>query len=119
MTTFDYTRSRATADRLIARFGQAGTLSRPTKSGTPYNPTPGAPDDHPCTFVVLEYAQGEIDGSRVLETDKKVMLCKGALAIEPATSDKLLVGGVSHSIMDVRPLSPGGTVVLFEIQVRR
>jgi hypothetical protein len=68
---------------------------------------------------VVEYGLREIDGSRVLATDKKVLLAKKALAIEPTTADKLLIGGVSHSVVNVRPVSPAGIVVMWEIQARR
>lgn len=117
--TFDYGRSRQAADRLIARFGQAATLRRPTTTGTAYNPTPGEPDDHPVKAVVTEYAQRDIDGTRIKAADRKVLMSVGSLAIEPATSDKLVMGGVSYSIIDIRPLNPGGTVVMYEMQARR
>lgn len=119
MAAFDYAIPKATADRLLARFGQQGTLRRPTTSGTAYNPTQGAPVDHAAIFAVLDFDNREVDGSRVLAADKKVLLAKGALAIEPATSDLLLIGGVPHSIIRVQPLAPGGTVILYEIQARR
>ena len=107
-----------TASDLIEEFGQAGALRRTVNSGTAYNPTL-TPTDHACTLVVSEYKNFEIDGSRVLATDKKVLLSTAALAIEPVLSDKLLIGGVAHSIVRVMPVSPGGTVVLWELQVRR
>lgn len=115
----DYLEDRADADELIAEFGQSATLRRPVSGGTAYNPTEGAPDDHVATIVVLEYDQREIDGARVLATDKKVLLAKGSLSVEPVASDKLVIGGAEHAIVDVRPLSPGGTVVMYELQVRR
>jgi hypothetical protein len=116
---FDYAEAKADADEMIAEFGQTGKLRRPTTTGPAYDPTEGSPSDKACTFVVLGYTNREIDGSRVLASDKKVLLAKGSLAIEPTTSDKLLIGGVVHSIVDVSPLSPGGTVVFYEMQVRR
>jgi hypothetical protein len=120
MAAFDYARPKATADRLIARYGQSATLRRPTSSGTAYNPTEGEPDDHPVTVVVTDYSNREIDGTRVLATDKKVLLAVDDLAITPTPADKLLIGGVSHSIVSpVRPLAPGGTVLYYELQVRR
>lgn len=117
--SFDYGRSKATADRLVSKFGQSATLRRPTSSGTAYNPTPGQPDDHPVTVVVLDYDRREIDGTRILATDRKVLLAVGNLAIEPATSDKAVIGGVEHSIIDIQPLNPGGLVILYQLQVRR
>lgn len=118
--TFDYARTVATADRMIERFGIAGTLRRPTSSGTAYNPTPGTPLDYACRFVVSDYSAMEIDGTRVLATDKKVMLAKGSLTVEPALSDLLADGpSSSYRIVAIKPLQPGATVVMWELQVRR
>lgn len=116
--TFDYARSRVVADRLISRFGQEATLSRPVSTGPAHNPVEGTPQIHSVRLVVEEYRQNEIDGTRVLRTDKKVLLAKAALTIEPTTTDQLLIGGKAHAIIDVRPLNPGGSVVLYEIQAR-
>ena len=117
--TFDYSRSRATADRLLTRFGQAATLKRPTSSGPAYAPVEGTPTSYAVTVVVQDFANREIDGTRILTGDKKVMVAKGSLAIEPATSDTLVIGGVDHAIVEVRPLNPGGSVILYEVQARR
>lgn len=116
---FDYARSTATADRLLAKFGQTGTLKRPTSTGPAHNPTEGEPDEHACTFVVEEFKAFEIDGSRVLATDKKVLLAKGSLTIEPTTTDKLMIGGIPHSIVRIEPVAPGGVTVMYMAQCRR
>lgn len=119
MTAFDYARTKATADRLIARFGQSGTLRRPVTTGDDYDPTEGTPTDYAVTFVVEDYKNDEIDGTRILKTDKKVLLARKALSVEPTTSDLIAVGGIFHAIIHVKPLSPGGTVLTWEVQVRR
>lgn len=117
--TFGYGGLKGTADRLIAKFGQAATLRRPTSTGTAFNPTPAAPVDYPVRLAVEVYGFRDIDGTRIRRDDLKVLLARGALTVEPATSDRLLIGGVEYAIVDVRPASPGGTVVMFEIQARR
>jgi len=120
MTAFDYARPKATAERLITRFGQPGTLRRPASTGPAYNPTAGTPADQAVTFVVTEYSNREVDGTRILATDKKVLLAKGSLTIEPATSDLLLDADAKpYKVIAVMPLKPAQTVVLFELQVRR
>lgn len=119
MTSFDYSRSQQTATRLIDRFGSAATLKRPNSSGPAYAPVEGTPTSYAVTVVVDTYRNSEVDGTRVLATDKKVLMAKGALAIEPATSDTLVIGGVDHAIVEVRPLNPGGSVILYEVQARR
>ena len=117
--SFDYARMKATADRLIAKAGQAATLRRPTSTGTAFNPTPGAPGEYPITVVVEVYAFREIDGTRIQRDDLKVLLAKGSLTVEPKTTDRLLIGGVEYAIMDVRPENPGGTLLMWTIQARR
>ena len=116
---FDYARMKATADRLIASAGQAAVLRRPSSTGPAHNPTQGAPTDYAVTIVVDSYRQSEIDGERIRRDDLKVLMAKGALAVEPATSDKIVIGGVDYVIVDIRPTNPGGSVVLYEIQARR
>lgn len=119
MQSFDYARSRSSADRLIERFGQAGAIRRTgAATGDAWNPTPSAPADHPCTLVVDDYEAGEIDGSLIRQTDRKVLVSAEGLGIEPTAADRLVIGGSAMEIVNVRPLSPGGVVVLFEIQGR-
>lgn len=115
----EYLIDRADADELIDEFGQDGVLRRPLMSGPDHDPVEEEPDDHPAVFAVLDYSSREIDGTRVLATDKKAYLSVGALTIEPTLSDQLVVGGISHAIIRVKPLAPSGTVVLWELQVRK
>ena len=120
MTAFDYSRPKATADRLIERYGQTGILRRRTTTGPEYDPTEGDPDDHACRFVVADYEASEIDGTRVLATDKKALLAKGSLTIEPSLSDLLVESDASvYKIVGIKPLKPGSSVVMYELQVRR
>lgn len=114
-----YDDDKAAADEEIAFWGQPATLLRPTTSGPAYNPTEGSPGRHSVTIVVDTYRNSEVDGTRVLATDKKVTMAKGSLTIEPAISDTLVIGGVDHAIVEVRPLNPGGSVILYEVQARR
>ncbi|WP_146617680.1 hypothetical protein [Rhodoplanes serenus] len=119
MSAFDYARSRATADRLIARFGQSGAIRRAgAPSGDPWNPTAGESTDHPCALVVLAYDTREIDGTLIRSSDRKVLVAAGGLAVEPTAADRIVIGGTALEIVRVAPLAPGGTVVLYEIQAR-
>lgn len=117
--TFDYSRTKAAADRLLTRFGQAAALKRPNSSGPAYAPVEGTPTSYAVTVVVDTYRNSEVDGTRVLATDKKVTMAKGSLTIEPATSDTLVIGGKEHAIVRVEPLNPGGTLVMWTLQVRQ
>ena len=115
----DYLEDRADADELIDEFGQDGVLRRLVTSGSDLDPVDEPPEDHPVVFAVLDYQNGEIDGTRILQADKKVYLAAGGLPIEPGTDDQLIVAGIRHAIIQVKPLAPAGTVVFWELQVRR
>lgn len=132
MTAFDYTRTRATAERLIARFGQTGALRRMVDDGDVFNPTQTqTPVDYACTFAVLDYAKKDIDGTLIRQTDQMAYLSTAGLAISPETTDRLMVGGAwsgspatyvggsPMTVVNVKPLSPAGTVVFWELQVRK
>lgn len=120
MTAFDYARAKATADRLLARFGQEGSIKRPTTTGPDYDPVPGTPETYPATFAVMDYATNQIDGSRILANDRRVIMAKGGLTIEPLPSDRLVQADASeYAIVSVKPMSPAGAVVYYEIQARR
>lgn len=114
---FNYSKSQATAARLIAKFGQSAIIRRMVNSGDPWNPVQTV-TDYSCTIVELEYTAQEIDGTLIAASDKKVYISTGGLTITPAASDNLVYGGVSYSIASIKPLSPAGTVVYYEVQAR-
>lgn len=118
MATFDYARTRATAERLIARFGQAGAIRSTTTSGPPYDPVTTV-TDHACQLAVMEYTDDKIDGTLIMRGDKLVYLSTAGLSIEPGTTDRVVIGGEEHAIINVKPLSPSGLIVFWEIQSRR
>jgi len=114
---FDYLNSRATAENLLANFGQTATLTQTANSGTAYSPTQ-TETDHACTVVILDWKQSDIDGTLVLRGDKKAYISTQGLTVTPSKDDRLTVGGEAHEIVDLMPLSPAGTVVMWEAQIR-
>lgn len=121
MTAFDYSRPQTTANRLLGRFGQSGYIRRPgAKTGPAHNPTVGSVTNDACTFVITDYRSREIDGTRVLATDKKAMIAPGTLPSAPKTVDLLVeADGSVYKIIDVKTVKPASTVILYEAQVRR
>lgn len=129
VASFDYAGMALTAAELISEFGQTGALRRTTLDNDPFNPVQTTAD-HACTFVVLDYAKKDIDGTLILQTDQMVYLSTSGLAITPETTDRLVVGGTWQAspvkllgtpltVVSVKPLSPAGTVVFWELQVRK
>ena len=122
MAVFDYTRPKATAERLLARFGQIGAIRRVAVSDDNDTPWDGSDDtvtttDYACTLVVTEYSLRERESSLIGATDRKVLISTSGVSITPAVSDKLVIEGAAYPIVRIDPLSPGGTVILWAAQV--
>lgn len=117
MNAFDYSRARATAEKLIAKFGTDGSIRREMNSGASYDPIVSV-TDYPCKLVVLEYDDSKVDGTLVKRTDKLIYLSTAGLTITPTEADKI-IAGQTFTIASIKPLSPAGVTVLFEIQARR
>lgn len=117
MTKFDYDRSAATADRLIDKYGQQGTICRTENSGQAWNPTP-TKADYPCVLVVLSYSAKDIDGTLIKSGDKKVYISAKNLNTVPKTTDKLLIQGKENTIISVDELNPAGAVIYYICQCR-
>lgn len=129
MAGFNYTKSRATAARLMKKFGQTGAIRRTTMTGgDPWNPTPET-NDYPCKLVVTEYSLKERESSLVEQNDRKALISTEGVSIPalpdnpasvdaPTVADRLVIGGNVLSIIHVEPLNPGGTVVMWTAQAR-
>lgn len=118
MAGFNYARSRATAERLIARFGQDGAIRRVVNSGPDWDPVQTI-EDFACKLVDLDYEEKNIDGTLIMRGDRMVYLSTAGLTLEPQLSDKVLIGGTEHAIQNVLPLSPGGFIVFWQLQARK
>lgn len=119
MTAFDYSKSRATAKRLLQRFGQPVQIRRRGPAGgSPTNPTPGTATLYPSVAVVEHYAQKHVDGTLIRLGDKRVIMAMEGLTIEPHVSDEIIIAGELHTIIRVEPFAPGGVPLYCEIQAR-
>lgn len=120
MTAFNYAKPLASANRLIERYGQLGVISHPTYTGPKHNPTEGAPFEEDARFVIVKFRSDEIDGTRILATDKKALLAPGALTEEVTTSAKLVeADATAWNIVAVETLRPAETTLLYTLIIRR
>lgn len=122
MPKFDYGRPLATVNRLFDRYGQRGAIRRTIPgSGPSYDPGPSAYSDDPADMVVSEFSSREIDGTRILATDKKIMVAPGALITPPALSDKVVEadGTVYNIVPPIQTKRPAGTTLVYILQGRR
>jgi hypothetical protein len=110
--SFDYAASRATADRLIARFGGAMTLSRPgATSGDAWNPVVAAASDH--AIVAVEIDEGRAEGEVL--TNRRTLLVAAGEGIVPAVGDTI----DGAEVIEVKPLSPAAVDVLYTVRLSR
>jgi len=113
--TFDYARSRATAERLIARFGTTATLHQITTSGDAWAPTTTETD---TTVRAVDLSQRLRDASGTLTGESlRTLYVSTSAGVTPAKGDKITVGGIRHEIAEVRTLNPGGVAVMHEVDL--
>ncbi len=118
MSSLFYDRMAQTANRLIDKYGRSITFRRATLSGSNFNPTV-ATEDFTATAAIIDYSSREIDGTNILAGDKRALVKVEDLEIEPQPTDICFIGGVKHKVVQVRPTNPGGTVVMYDVQLRR
>lgn len=113
-----YEEMRDVAEEMIAEFGTTGAIRRTVQSGPSYDPVL-TDTDYPCKLVTLEYDDRDIDGTLVLSTDKKIYVSTQGLSITLDKSDRVIADGKAYAIERLKPLSPAGIVVFWEVQGRR
>lgn len=110
--TFDYARAKATAERLLAKFGQSATLRQQTASGDPWAPTL---TDTDTTVTVVDLNRRVRDAAGVLVAQSmRTLYVSTSAGVTPAKADKVQIGGEWHEVAEVRALAPGGAVVFWE-----
>jgi hypothetical protein len=67
------------------------------------------------TAVVLAYPQKYIDGTLIQQGDQRVLCDPGVIAVQ---GDTFTWQSDDYTVVNVKPVSPAGTVVLYELQVR-
>lgn len=115
--SFNYPATAATATRLLQRFGAACTIKHPT--GSAYDPAIGTTvptyTSAPSTAAVFAYAQKYIDGTLILQGDQQAYCAPG---VAPVQGDTMTWAGRDYTVIAVKPTSPAGVPVLFEVQIR-
>lgn len=108
--------------REVARDVGAGeyvvTLLEPApQASTPWEQgNTGQPISHDVPAMVSSYPASMIDGTLIQATDKRVTL--SALGSEPSTAWQVVINGVTHQIVMVKPLKPSGVTLYIEVQAR-
>lgn len=117
--SFDYDAMAATALRLLQNFGQSVTLVRST--GNSIDPVTGVAvvgtDASVTTTGIMKmYPSFMIDGTRILATDRQIVLSSEQV---PVATDTVTIGSEDWSIVDIKTVSPAGTDLVYFVQVRK
>lgn len=117
--TFDYLNFAAVASRQIDDKGRSVGVTYKT-DGTYNAASDTLSGDTTSTVTVrclfIEYQQTQIDGSAIRDGDKMVLIA--ALGnTKPRTGD-IIDDGQKYTVINVKEVKPGDTVVLYKVQVR-
>jgi hypothetical protein len=113
----------ALAKRLITKNGQVVTLRNFIQVAggpdTPWKPGGATPVDQKIETVFLDYEQKYIDGELIRSGDQKVYMPAQGLTSAPERDGQVLRGNEVWKIITIKPLSPNGQQIMYEIQVRQ
>jgi hypothetical protein len=123
VATFNYVRSRQTADRLITKFGMETCQLLEVVEGADADPwddsVVSAPTEHTVTAVVIDYEDEEVDNTSILRQDKKALISAEDIPTVPNNSMVFVTAdGEYHTIVNVKPLKPADVAVMYEVQIR-
>jgi hypothetical protein len=117
MAVKDYTKPQQTADRLIAKYGATGAIRRSTTSGPSHDPTI-TETDYPAIICTPGYTLTNRNATLIQAGDKVGLIAMKDLSITPTMADKVVIEDVAYSFVDLDPLRPAGTTVMYEFIAR-
>ena len=114
-----YTSLASTASQLLTSFGADAVISR--TSGASFNAATGtysggSASSFTSKAVRFDYQAREIDGELIQRGD--VRLVVETANGEPLIDDNCLFDSISYRVMAVETLSPSGTDLYYELQLR-
>jgi hypothetical protein len=118
MTNPLYTRLQGTADRMVSKFGNPGTIITVSTPGQVEGGEP-VPVSHACRLVTMAYDQRYINGSTILAGDVQIYISAIGLDIEPQVGMQVSAGGKTYLIVNIDPNRfDGQTPVVYVCQAR-
>lgn len=113
-----YARLQATADKMVRKFGQSGTVKRETPPDAVEGGDPVI-TSHAVKLVPTTYDRQYIDGQNIVSSDRQIYISAVGLAIVPSVGDIVTAGGVDYRIVATDQNNfDGATNVVFICQGR-
>lgn len=119
---FQYARLARTAQRLIDRFGALETIKGYVDTPNPSTPNrPGIRTFAELSMraVFLDIESKLIDGTLVKAGDMKVLVGANSMKVDPSIVGTITRGDEVWSIVNIKPLNPGGIKLIYTLQVRK
>jgi hypothetical protein len=69
-------------------------------------------------MVILNFNKKDVDGTLIRGTDRLGLLSAGSVTTAPKNGDRVVDGEDVLTIKGVEEISPGGTVLLYKLQLR-
>lgn len=109
-----------TATNILTNYGADATVSRTT--GSSYNAATGSYSGGSSSSFTnkaarFNYTRAEIDGVTVLQDDLRLVM--NTENGTPLVDDSCAFDSVTYRVMSVTALSPDGTDIYYELQLRR
>lgn len=119
-----YTDLVATVVETITEFGQAVTIQQQGVKTTnangvslPSNPTAMKTVGLMFDFSFRNYGNENIKGTLIESADKQLFIAPTPMI--PQVQDKVIVAGNSWAIINIKQVNPAGTVLLYELWLKR
>lgn len=118
----NYASLAETGSRLVGENGRAVTI-RTLNPAKLYDPTldkvfSGHKSSADVMAVVTEYKLSEIDGTKIQNGDKKVIVSANA-EVQAGVGDEIVDGGEVYKIIARQDIAPGNKAIIYKYQVRR
>jgi hypothetical protein len=119
-----YSRMQQTANKMLKGKGQAIVITRQVSGA--YDPATGTATVTTTVQngygAIFDYSDKNVDGVLILSGDKQLLLSAvnstGTALTAPEVNDTVTAGGVVRTITRIKALSPAGTTVLFDVNLR-
>lgn len=115
-----YAALATTATNILTTYGEDAVVSRET--GATFNPATGAYSGGSTTSFTnkaarFNYSRIEINGDTVLRDDLRLIM--DTENGTPQVDDSCVFDNITYRVMGVTALSPDGTDIYYELQLRR
>lgn len=107
------------SERLIRENGKIAYIVTPNNTGPDYDPVIGEPTRELVYFLETQYSMTNRDKSLVEVGDIMGLVSTETGATPIQSINKIEIDGVLYNYIDVRPLNPGGVVMLYKIHCRK